>query len=101
MALKFESITFTTKDIVTILGGASMLFTFYNSIDNRMDAFELKMQKIVSDSDLNKFELNAKIESLKHSDNSSKQVIQHTFFAICPNNKLEVKKKKLFNYTLV
>jgi len=101
MPLKFESITFTTKDIVAILGGASMLFTFYSSIDNRMDAFELKIQKIMSDSDFNKFELNAKIESLKHSDNNAKRIIQHTFFAIRPDTELQVKKKKLFKYTLV
>lgn len=101
MPIKFESITYTTKDIVTILGGAVSLFTFYLSLDSRMDSFELKMQGIISTNDLNRVEFNAKIESLKHSNNKTKHVVHHTFFAICPDNKIEVKKRKLFSYKLV
>lgn len=93
--MKFESITFNTKDLIMICGGLMSAFGFYMQMDNRFDAFELKMQKIVSDSELNRFELNAKIDNLKHSEKSNKPLIFEETVFVMPNNN-DRKTLKLF-----
>lgn len=57
MALKFQDITFNTKDVIMIVGGVASFFTFYQSIDTRLDNFEIKVQAIISDNEINNVKL--------------------------------------------
>lgn len=98
--MKFESITFTTKDIAMVIGAILSAFTFYIKIDSRLNQFELKMEKIISENNINDVKINARIDALKTADNTH-HVKNKDYFAVIPNTRLEVKKKKLFNYKLI
>lgn len=98
--MKFESITFTTKDIAMVIGAILSAFTFYIKIDSRLNQFEIKMEKIISENKINDVRLNARIDALKTADNTQR-VKNKDYFAVIPNTRLEVKKKKLFNYKLI
>lgn len=98
--MKFEAITFTTKDVVMVIGGVVSAFTFYLKIDYRLNEFELNMQKIITQYEVNDVKVNARIDALKTADNT-KYVGNKEYFAVIPNTRLEVKKKKLFNYKLI
>lgn len=101
MAVKFENMQFTIKDVCMIVGATIWFFSFSGKIDSRFDEFELRFQKIISDGELNKFELNAKIESLKHAGNSkSKKLPELKYMALIPINRFELKRKKLFEFKL-
>ena len=98
--MKFENLTFTTKDVVMIIGGAITAFTFYLKIDSRLNEFEVNMQKIITMYEINDVKVNARIDALKTSENT-KKVIQKNYLAIIPNTRIEVVKKKLFRYKLI
>lgn len=99
--MKFESITFTTKDVIMVVGGVISAFTFYLKIDSRLNQFELKMEKIISENKINNVRLNARIDALKQTSNNENKIDTVNFYAVMPSNRLEVKKKKLFNYKLI
>ena len=102
MALKFQDITFNTKDVIMIVGGVASFFTFYQSIDSRLDAFELQVQNIISETEINNAKLNARIDGIKTANNETpkaKSMIQ--FVAACNDTRLQIVKKKLFKYRLV
>mgnify|MGYP006921422407 FL=1 len=98
--MKFEAITFTTKDIAMVMGAIFSAFTFYLKIDSRLNQFEIKMEKIISENNINDVKINARIDALKTSDNTQR-VKNREYFAVIPDTRLEVKKKKLFNYKLI
>lgn len=102
MAIKFQDITFNTKDVLMIVGGIASAFTFYMSIDARLDSFEMKVQKIVSENDINNVKLNARIDNIKTANNKTpktKSMVQ--FVAVCNDTRLQIVKKRLFKYRLV
>lgn len=99
--MKFEHITFTTKDVVMIVGGAISAFTFYLKIDSRLNDFEINMQKIISQSEISDVKINARIDALKQTSNNETSIDTLKYFAVIPSNRLEVKKKKLFKYKLI
>jgi len=98
--MKFEAITFTTKDIAMVMGAIFSAFTFYLKIDSRLNQFEIKMEKIISENNINDVKINARIDALKTADNTQ-NVKNREYFAVIPDTRLEVKKKKLFNYKLI
>lgn len=91
--MKFESITFTTKDIAMVIGAILSAFTFYIKIDSRLNQFEIKMEKIISENNINDVRLNARIDALKTTDNTQK-VKNKEYFAIMPNTKLELEEEE-------
>lgn len=91
--MKFESITFTTKDVIMVVGGAISAFTFYLKIDSRLNEFEINMQKIISSNEINDVKINARIDALKTADNTQK-VKNKEYFAIMPNTKLELEEEE-------
>lgn len=91
--MKFESITFTTKDIAMVIGAILSAFTFYIKIDSRLNQFEIKMEKIISENNINDVRLNARIDALKTADNTQK-VKNKEYFAIMPNTKLELEEEE-------
>ena len=100
--MKFENIIFNTKDVIMIVGCIASAFTFYQSIDSRLDAFELKVQNIISENEINNVKLNARIDGIKTSNNQvpkAKTMIQ--LVAVCNDTRLQIVKKKLFKYKLV
>lgn len=86
MPVKFESITFNTKDVVMIVGAVISSFTFYNKIDDRFNEFELKIQQINNRTDINEIKFNAKIDAMKHTSNGSK-IQDNIYFMACFNNR--------------
>lgn len=98
--MKFEAITFTTKDIAMVVGAIISAFTFYLKIDSRLNEFEIKMEKIISENKINDVRVNARIDALKTADNTQ-NVKSREYFAVIPDTRLEVKKRKLFNYKLI
>ncbi|CAB4127173.1 hypothetical protein UFOVP87_56 [uncultured Caudovirales phage] len=95
MPVKFESISFTTKDVVMIVGAVISSFTFYNKIDNRFNEFELKIQQINNRTDINEIKFNAKIDAMKHTNNGAKVPKDNIYFVACVNDRrLEVVKIK-------
>lgn len=102
MPVKFETITFNIKDVIMIIGGVCSIFGFIIRIESRFDAFELKMQKIVSDAEINRVEFNAKIEDLRRADNTpNTKILTPISMAIIPDTKLAIKRKKLFQHKLI
>ena len=102
MAIKFQDIIFNTKDLIMIVGCIASAFTFYQTIDSRLDAFELKVQHIISDSEINNVKINARIDGIKTANNETPRTKTLTHFvAVCNDNKLEIVKKKLFRFRLV
>lgn len=102
MAIKFQDITFNTKDVIMIVGGVASFFTFYQSIDSRLDNFEIKVQAIVSDNAINNVKLNARIDGIKTANNETpkaKSMIQ--FVAVCNDTRLQIVKKRLFKFRFV
>lgn len=99
--MKFDSITFTTKDVIMIVGGAISAFTFYLKIDTRLNEFEINMQKIISQNEINDVKVNARIDRLKPTSNNNQKIDTINFYAVIPSNRLEVRKKKLFNHKLI
>lgn len=100
--MKFENIIFNTKDVIMIVGCIASAFTFYQSIDSRLDAFELKVQNIISENEINNVKINARIDGIKTANNEvpkAKPMIQ--LVALCNDTRLQVVKKKLFKYKLV
>lgn len=91
--MKFESITFTTKDVVMVIGGVVSAFTFYLKIDSRLNQFEIKMEKIISENNINDVKINARIDALKTADNTQR-VKSKEYFAIIPNTKLELEEEE-------
>lgn len=91
--MKFESITFTTKDVIMVVGGAISAFTFYLKIDSRLNEFEINMQKIISSNEINDVKINARIDALKTADNTQR-VKSKEYFAIIPNTKLELEEEE-------
>lgn len=102
MALKFQDITFNTKDVIMIVGGVASFFTFYQSIDTRLDNFEIKVQSIVSDNAINNVKLNARIDGIKIASNNPPKasgIIQ--FVAVCNDTRLQIVRKRLVKFSLV
>lgn len=99
--MKFENITFTTKDVIMVVGGAISAFTFYLKIDSRLNEFEINMQKIISSNEINDMKINARIDALKQTSNNENKIDTVNFYAVIPSNRLEVRKKKLFKYKLI
>jgi LEA14-like dessication related protein len=99
--MKFSNLTFTTENVILIVGGAISFFTFYMKIDNRLNEFEIKIQKIISQIDINDIKTNAKIDALKPISNNGKSIDTLKFLAVIPENRLSVKKRKLFKYKLI
>jgi hypothetical protein len=100
--MKFENIIFNTKDVIMIVGCIASAFTFYQSIDSRLDAFELKVQNIISENEINNVKINARIDGIKTANNEvpkTKTMIQ--LVAVCNDTRLQIVKKKLFKYKLV
>ena len=94
MPVKFESISFTTKDVVMIVGAVISSFTFYNKIDNRFNEFELKIQQINSRTDINEIKFNAKLDAMKHTSNDTK-IQDNIYFVACLNNRRKYDRKKI------
>jgi len=102
MAIKFQDITFNTKDVIMSVGGVASFFTFYQSIDSRLDAFELKVQNIISETEINNVKLNARIDGIKTANNETpkaKSMIQ--FVAVCNDTRLQIVKKRLFKFMVI
>lgn len=95
MPVKFESITFNTKDVVMIVGAVISAFTFYDKIDSRLYEFELKIQKIDSRTDMNEVRFNAKLDAMKHTSNDVPMAKDNLHvIAWFDNRRLEVTKEK-------
>ena len=99
--MKFESITFTTKDVIMIVGGAISAITLIHRVDNRFNQFEIKIQKIISSNEISDAKINARIDALKPTSNNGNKIDTVNFYAVIPSNRLEVRKKKLFKYKLI
>jgi hypothetical protein len=92
--VKFESITFNTKDVIMIVGTVISAFTFYDKIDSRFNEFELKIQKIDSRTDINEVKFNAKLDAMKHTSNNTK-IQDNIYFVACFNNRRKYDRKKI------
>lgn len=92
--VKFESITFNTKDVVMIVGTVISAFTFYDKIDSRFNDFELKIQQINSRTDINEVKFNAKLDAMKHTSNDTK-IQDNIYFVACLNNRRKYDRKKI------
>ena len=92
--VKFESITFNTKDVVMIVGTVISAFTFYDKIDSRFNDFELKIQQINSRTDINEIKFNAKLDAMKHTSNNTK-IQDNIYFVACLNNRRKYDRKKI------
>ena len=92
--VKFESITFNTKDVVMIVGTVISAFTFYDKIDSRFNDFELKIQQINSRTDINEIKFNAKLDAMKHTSNDTK-IQDNIYFVACLNNRRKYDRKKI------
>lgn len=101
--VKFESITFNIKDVIMILGGVISGVGFLFQMDSRLDEFELKISKIEAQNAIDKVEVNAKFDGLKQANNGTKKhaIVSPIKVAIIPDNRIEIKKKKLFQYKLI
>lgn len=103
MAIKFNTLSFEIKDIVLIIGGVAAFFRLENNQEKRFNEFELKIQAIVSQVDINEVKVNARFDAIdkKTTDNkdTSAQFIQK--FAVCPDIDLKIKKKRLVKFSLV
>lgn len=92
--VKFESITFNTKDVIMIVGTVISAFTFYDKIDSRFNDFELKIQQINSRTDINEVKFNAKLDAMKHTSNDTK-IQDNIYFVACLNNRRKYDRKKI------
>jgi len=92
--VKFESITFNTKDVIMIVGTVISAFTFYDKIDSRFNEFELKIQQINNRTDINEIKFNAKIDAIKHTSNNTK-IQDNIYFVACLNNRRKYDRKKI------
>jgi len=100
--MKFENIIFNTKDVIMIVGCIASAFTFYQSIDSRLDAFELKVQNIISENEINNVKINARIDGIKTANKEvPKAKTMNQLVAVCNDTRLQIVKKKLFKYKLV
>lgn len=95
MSIKFDDITFNIKDLIFICGLAGGWFTFYQSIDNRFDAFELKIEKTINQNEINNVKINARIDGLKTSQKRDKKIfIFNQPLAVCNSQKPKIKPLK-------
>jgi hypothetical protein len=76
-------------------------YSFSNKIDDRFNQIEIKLNKIVGDFTIENVKTNAKIDMLKNKETSDKISYKPELIAICNNEEIRLKRKKLFNYKLI
>jgi hypothetical protein len=101
MAVKFNELSFDLKDLMLICGFVAAYYSFNNKIDERFNQIEIKLNKIVGDFTLENFKTNAKIDMMKGKETSDKVSYKPELIAICNNEEIRLKRKKLFNYKLI